>query len=234
MKYFIAIILLFSLWLFAGSFIVETKDTAVFGFSQILLWPKWWIKGLFNPAIKYKAVESLRLENENLKAKIFELNQKQGLAADGDFLIARIHAHYPFNDKSSFSIDLGSDDDIKKNMVVTAGPNILLGKVEEVFSSYSLVKTIFSSDQKLPVRIGERGVEALLSGGSNLKVAMIAKDKKITDGEAVFSASKDYPYGLKIGEAENIQQGLSTGVFQEADVKVPYNFRDLTEVWLRK
>ena len=45
------------------------------------------------------------------------------------------------------SIDLGSDDGVKKGMAATVGGNILLGQVEKVFSNYSLVKTIFTPAQ---------------------------------------------------------------------------------------
>ena len=112
--------------------------------------------------------------------------------------------------------------------------NILLGQVEEVFDNYSLIQTVFSNDWQLPVRIGEEGVEALLNGGANLRVTMITKDKKVSEGQVIFAASKDFPYGMKIGELQNVERGVSTGIFSEATVEVPYNINDVIEVWLHK
>lgn len=226
MRYIVLIIIILSFWLFAGGFITEIKNRATYALSQSLLWPKRLLEG---------EEKALKLENENLKAEIFALKQKYNIQNDNsDLLPAKVHSSYPFNEKNILSINKGSKDGVKMAMPVVVASNILLGKVEDVFDNYSLVKTIFSSDWQLPVRIGEDGIEALLNGGSNPKVNMIIKDKKVTNGQIVFAASKDFPYGIKIGELQNVKQGVATGIFSEADVKVPYSINDITEVWLYK
>ncbi|MFH1759206.1 MAG: rod shape-determining protein MreC [Patescibacteria group bacterium] len=234
MKYFVLIILLLSLWFFAGSFITETKNQATYGLTQVLLWPKWLVQGIFSPAVDFKNMKDLELENENLKAKIFELEQNMPDTEISDYIVAKIYSRSPFNNKNLLSINKGYRDGVAKDMVATVGGNILLGQVEDVFEKYSLVKTIFTNDWKLPVRISSEGVEALLVGGSELKLSMIAEDTEAENSQTVFIASKDFPYGMKIGELINLKQEASATVFKEASVQVPYNFNELTELWLIK
>ena len=115
-------------------------------------------------------------------------------------------------------------------MPITVSDQILVGQVSQVFKNYSLVKTVFSSDWEIPVRIGEKKVPALLIGGPELKLTMIVNDKPIVDGQAVFAAKTDLPYGLKIGEVINVTNDSATGVFKEAGVKLDYDFNDLTDL----
>ena len=66
------------------------------------------------------------------------------------------------------------------------------------------------------------------------KPKSISKDKKLEDGARVFAASKDFPYGLTIGDLEILEPSSSAGVFHEAVVKVPYNLNELSNVQVLK
>lgn len=232
MRYLVAIFLLIILWFFAGSFINEKKNTASFGLRQLVLWPRWWVRGLIRPAQINKELNDLKLENENLKARLFGLTIEKS-AVPVDFIGARVYASHPFNDFSLITINKGSNHGIKPNMIATVGGNILLGRVKKVNNNYSLIKTIHSPDMEIPVRLGEIGAEALLKGGTDLKVTLIVADQKITAGAIVYAASPDFPYGIKIGELQTIRPEEAS-VFQEAGLLTPYNLTTLTEVWLQK
>ena len=171
----------------------------------------------------------LQLENEVLKAQIWDLTDRVKIEK-GKYLVGRIHSSYPFNNKDLLSVDIGENQGVKKFMPATIGGHLLVGQVINVFKNYSLVRTIFSPDWELPVRIGEQKVPALLIGGPNLKLEMISNDQKVNEKEAVFAASKDLPFGLKIGELINTQSDSATGVFKEANVKLGYDINTLTQL----
>jgi len=233
MRYLILIIVIFSLWFFAGSFVNEVKHDSVSSFHKMILWPRWWIQGLVSPALTQQQQESLQLENKGLKARLWQLEKTRS----GDsyrIISAKIHSRYPFNDKSVISINVGEEAGISVDMTVTVKEGLLLGKITKVFPHYSLVETIFNPGWQLPIRVGESEIESLLTGGIDLKVTLLSKDKKLENGDRVFAASKDFPYGLTIGDLEISEAGSSAGVFHEAVVKVPYNLNELSNVQVIK
>ncbi len=171
----------------------------------------------------------LRLENEKLRAEVWELTNNTPVPVR-EVLRGRIHSSYPFNNKNILSVDIGEAQGVKPEMPATIDGHTIIGQVSEVFKNYSLVKTIFSPDWDLPVRLGRRRVPALLQGGPSPKLKMISQDKKVEEGEVIFAASQDLPYGLKVGEVTAIESDEATGVFKGASVKLGYEINDLTEL----
>lgn len=234
MRYSIAAFLIIFIWFLAGSFIVETKNAAVFGLNQILLWPRLLVAGLISPAIDDKTIQELILENKNLRAQVFQLKQSLSDADPKKFIAAKIHAVHPLNKDGSFSINVGSSQGARLGMAVTVGGNLLIGRVIKVFTGYSLVKTIFSPDLELPVRIGESGVEALLSGGAEPRINFIIENNMVNKGDIVFAASPDFPFGINIGELGEISREASAEIFHSAPLIIPYRLNNLVDVWLQK
>jgi len=187
--------------------------------------PVWgWING------NASQEQRLILENEGLKAQIKELGIRNNELRDS-YLVTKIYSTYPFNDKHIFTIAMGADQKIVELTPVLAAKNILLGKIVGVFDNYSEVKSIFSPDWQMSVKIGESGIDGLLIGGPNPKVTMIVSDKEISVGEEIYSSGKEFPYGIKIGKVRSVQVGTSS-FFKEALVDLPYDFNNLQEVWL--
>lgn len=176
--------------------------------------------------------ENLRLnqENRDLQAQIAKI-QILGVSPSesGSYLSARVFSTYPFNVKSEITIDAGKDKGVEKSMAVMLGKNILVGQVAAVFDDYGVVRTIFDPNWQLPARIGKEEINALFKGGNEPKAVLIEKDKNIRVGDAVYSASKDFSYGLELGEISEIRE-TSSGVFKEASLKIPFNAGDLREV----
>lgn len=190
--------------------------------------PVWgWING------RVSQEQQLILENESLKAQLAELlvKSEQLKVEDVNYVTAKIYSTYPFNDKHIFTIAAGADQKLSEFMPVLVAKNILLGKILKVFNNYSEVKSIFSPDWQMPVKIGGAGVDGLLIGGPNPKVTMIVSDKEISVGEEVYSTGKEFPHGLKIGKVRSVQVDTSS-FFKEALIDLPYDFNNLQEVWI--
>lgn len=144
-------------------------------------------------------------------------------------LIAKVHSTYPFNHRGFFTIAAGAGHGIEAGMAVTADGNYLLGQVAEVFESESVVRTIFDNNWALSVRIGPSEVDALLATGQEPKITLIDKKSAVSEGEWVYSASRDFPYGLKLGTVRGLRNA-DADQFQEADLDLPYRLNEIKEV----
>lgn len=166
----------------------------------------------------------LKQEIENLKAGIVS-GVKCQVPGNGH-LMAKIFSTYPFNIKNTITLNVGAEQGVIEGMAVTVGENILLGRIVEIFEEKSVARTLFDPQWQIPVRIGGEEIDALLTGGLEPKITLLEKSQLIKTGDAVYSASADFPYGLKIGEIAEIKE-TSSGVFKEATLKIFYNISDL-------
>lgn len=177
----------------------------------------------------------LKLQNENLKAQL--QRAKDGIVAPVDSpeqrpqVEARIFSTYPFNMKDTVTIDRGSDDGIVATMIATVSDSILLGQVIGVEKHSAVVRTIFDSRWQLPVKIGPDHINGLFEGGNDPKVILVEKPVKVGDG--VFSAAKEFPMGIKIGEIKEVKEDAS-GIFKEATIRTPYAIGDISAVYLSR
>lgn len=173
-------------------------------------------------------LSKLQLENQDLRAKalVLRLGAKN---YSGKLIPAKIFATYPFNDKGSITIALGKNDGIQLGAVILATPNIFLGQVSSIGPDWSEVRTVFDATHNIAVRVGARGVPALLSGGSGATLGMIDKSRPVYMGDDIYVAARGIPYGLEIGTLGEIRE-LGGGAFKEADVVLPYSLGDLDQV----
>jgi len=178
----------------------------------------------------FDEVLRLKQENENLRAQIQLLKfNGQNSILNTNFITAKVFSTYPFNIKNIITINAGEKQGIKKSMVATVGENILLGQVTDVFENFSVIQTIFDPAWQLPVRIGKEEINGLFKAGNEPKVILIEKEKQIQTDDIVYSASQEFPYGLKIGEVAEIKE-TAAGVFKEAVLKMPFNVGELREI----
>ena len=177
----------------------------------------------------------LKLQNENLKAQLQRASEESNGAVtatgSADRTEARVFSTYPFNMKDVVSVDRGADEGVAKNMVATVADSILFGQVVGVDRHSSVIRTIFDSHWQLPVRIGPDNINGLFQGGNDPKVVLVEKPIKVGDG--VFSAAKEFPMGIKIGEIKEVKEGEG-GIFKEATIRTPYAMGELQTVYLQR
>jgi len=203
------------------------------------------IKDLFSSSLNNKnEIESLKLENDSLKTELYiaeNLSGKEINEGKWEYFYTKIFSSYPFNDQNLISISNGEISGIKKNQTVVAAPGILLGQVIKVSKNTALVRTIFDKDFIAAVKIGLPGqgeirIDALLKGGIPPTLEMIEKSKNIKNGEIVYNADQNYPYGFKLGEVQMIEtENTDTaGLFKKVFLKTDYNLTSLEEVLVIK
>lgn len=190
------------------------------------------IRGLLSSGELARDAARLALEAESLRAELRARALRGGASEEGGRRTyrAKIYSDYPLNNRAAVIIAAGSAAGIRPSLPVTVGGDfVFFGQVVEARERMSVVRTVADPGWEMPVRIGETEADALLTGGREPRLTLIAKDAKIASGEAVYTAGRDVPYGLTVGTVANIRVD-PTAAFYEADLVLPYRFSDLRDV----
>lgn len=186
------------------------------------------IKGQMNDYDEMKA------QNERLKEM---LDYKQKNTAQ-ELKVATIIGKNPGNWFDVFTIDLGINDGIAKDMPVITADG-LVGRVEEVGLNWAKVMAVIDGRSNVP-SIMERTREYGVVKGSisqdsldaSLYINYLPLDSDVIEGDKVLTSGLDgiYPKGLLVGTVESASQAGSTGV--NVKIKAAVDFRRLEEVFV--
>ncbi|MBM3257398.1 MAG: hypothetical protein FJY98_03710 [Candidatus Liptonbacteria bacterium] len=135
--------------------------------------------------------------------------------------VAEVYSEYPFGLKSELLVNVGKEKGVLVGQPVLFR-GIFIGRVTKVFPHFSLVETLFDVRTKYPVRVGKKGVDALLVGGGEPRLTLVSNDAVFEPGEAVYAAIPSLPYGMPIG-AVGTMSVARDGLFKEAQMIFPFN-----------
>jgi rod shape-determining protein MreC len=180
------------------------------------------------------AGEQLLAENESLAAKLSMLTTVSDELPHRtpNTILAMVYSDYPFNFKDEITVDAGSADGVVAGDAVLFGGN-LVGFVSGLSAHRSVVRTIFDPDFKLQVRIGTKGYDALLAGGSYPMAESIVKTATIVAGDVVYSAAPGAPYAVPVGTVENVSPAPDN-LFAQATLSLPYHESEMQVVEIVK
>jgi cell shape-determining protein MreC len=177
----------------------------------------------------FSTVNKISAEDMNSK---FEASCAVLPEVKGKFVGGNIFSRYPMNLKDRLLVDVGSADGVKFGGAAVSD-GILIGKVVGVSADTSIVQTVFDSNFSLAVRIGKLRGDALLKGGVEPRLTLIPKASSLAAGDAVFSASEDFQYGLPLGVV-GVVSLTAQNVFSEASLILSYSPADLRYLFLEK
>jgi rod shape-determining protein MreC len=119
-------------------------------------------------------------------------------------------------------INKGGADQIKKDDWVITPEHHLIGKIETVYSHYSIVKTIFDERLRVSASLGSLGSEGLFgfaNGAFTVSLISLPIDKSIANTIAYTSGNDGlFPKGLILGQAISITQ-TSPSSLQTVSIK---------------
>lgn len=216
------------IFLFSGA-LGRGRKTASFFLGRIIGAPISFVRGIFGGTGSDLA--ALERENERLRAEILKLKSDPARLEAGPYaaVAAKVFSAYPFNNHSLLAVNAGSRQGVRVFSPVVVGEQFLFGQVIEVSERQSIVRTVFDPDWKLPVRVGEKGRDALFSGGRVPRLELIPKEQEVAAGDVVFSAGRDIPYGLMLGTVSGLKES-SDSAFKEAEVELPFSLPAVREV----
>ncbi len=177
-------------------------------------------------------ISSLEIENAGLRAYVRGFSATSTAFMARDRVRAYVYASYPFGNTQSLEVNLGSADGVRVGMPAVIGDGILAGQVTKVSLRTSSVRLVGSSDWQISVRIGREKIAGLLTGGPVPSLHMISADKRIVVSDVVITADRSLPYGLTVGVVGAVIPKEVGAVFQSANLTLPYEPRDLTELFI--
>ena len=178
--------------------------------------------------VKYNNYDSvmlntLKIENDNLRKKVIDLETGLNLKSNGDFIISRVLIRdiYKFYDEiiiDSNNVSLGDA------VIIEEG---LIGIVSDIRNDKSIV-ALLTSDVNVSVSIN--GVYGVLQNGV---VSMLDKYSKINVGDKVYTSGLTLvPGGIYVGKVVSVDE-TSDGLGLVAKVKIISN-NDLNYVGIAR
>lgn len=171
-----------------------------------------------------------------------QLNMKESLS-QYDMVAANVVVRDADSWDNQFTIDLGSDDGIEKDMIVLSSKGVV-GKISEVSKLTSKVKLLTSEDRQNNVAVkvsisGTESSEGILQSYDATRGAFVIHvfdgNNKIKEDMQVITSGKGgvYPSGLLIGTVNTIEE-LSNSIGKTIYVKPAADFQNFDYVQVIK
>jgi rod shape-determining protein MreC len=176
----------------------------------------------------------LTTENDALRAQLAQLAvvEAQLPTSTAGEVRAMVYSRYPMNFRNELLVNAGSNSGVAVGAAVVF-QGMLIGQVKAVFPDSAVVQTIFDDTLKMPVRIGGKGVDGLLQGGSYPAVGSITASAAILSGDIVASAAPGVPYGLPIARVIATSTSADS-LFQQVTLNFPYDINNIETVFILK
>ena len=185
------------------------------------------------PAMSPDSV-SLAAQNQTLAAQLAELQviQQQIPVIAPNTVRAMVYSRYPLNYKGELLVEAGANEGIVAGKAVLF-QGVLVGVVQKVFPDSALVTTVFDPSFKMPVRIGNAGIDALYQGGTNPQALSIDKKAKVSVGDIVVAAGSGIPYGVPIAQVAGLSASPNS-LFNQATLTFAYDINSIQTVVIEK
>ena len=176
------------------------------------------------------------IKEENLRlTELLEMKETNKIIKNLKF--ARVIFRDVNNINSKFYIDLGSQDGIERNMIVIYN-DFLVGRISEVFESYSIVTMITDSKARVSVKSSNNllGIsEGSDSGKNEMYFLPSTFEESLEEGEEIITSgiSDIYPEGLKVGKIEEINKS-ENNIFKSIKIRPEFQSKNLKEVMVYK
>jgi len=259
---FVALFLVLLCFISLSFFQKELKNT-FFKISepiQKFLWQKGnEISDFFRAILKSKDLEKeltvAQLRNQELLAEIAKLKELRkeneilrdaleiGLQKDFELILANVISKDSFED--SIIIDSGLKEGILKDFPVITQQKVLLGRVSEVYESFSEVSLISNKEMSFSAKIQEpvlneneeKEIKGIIRGRGNLKLSfeLALKKAEIEKDDILITdvLGGVFPEGLLIGKVLEIEK-LDIEPFQKANLVPLFELKKIDKVFLIK
>lgn len=177
-------------------------------------------------------LRDVKNENDDLREEI-KLAPRDDYKLESAMIIGRDLGGRP----EFVYINKGSSQGIEKQMAVTQGEGVLVGRVVEIYPVTSKIEFLTSPDSKINAEIVESGAKGIVNGryGTSVIMDMIPQTVEVKRGDTVITSGLDriLPRGLLIGYAQE-PNPTSDQLFQRASLVLPVKFDSIKVVWVVK
>ena len=175
--------------------------------------------------VRFKETEA---ENENLRQllRFTQSNPHQ------EYRAAEVIGRDPSNFFSYLTLDVGSDQGIKRGMPVVTDRG-LVGRITEVSFTSSKVLLIIDARSSVNALVQRSRASGVVEGvlGGALVMKYISQDQQISVGDVVLTSGlgSNFPKGMVIGQMTAVHQ-QDIEMFQQAQVRPTVDFSRLERV----
>ena len=182
-----------------------------------------------------KENQSLRQENERLKAEVASLRETEGELNDlrqllnvrgnrpGDsFVEAHVFAQEPSNQKRRIAIDRGTSDGVQEGMIVLTRQGSLVGSVTRALADVAWITLISDQSSAVSAAIQNSGAQGVVAGSldGTLTMEFVSETADVKEGDLVVSSGVGghHPPGELIGQVTKVQR-TAQELFQSVQVQ---------------
>lgn len=188
---------------------------------------------------QYKQSQLQLAEMEELRRENARYRELLGRAEEDpaqDYVLARVIAMNPGNWFSSFSIDVGSAEGIKKDDVVLTADG-LVGRVTQVYTGYATVMSIIDGRSAVSGLIERTRDNGMVRGNLSIaqqdelcRMVYLPSSAELQFGDRVLTSGLDgiFPKGLLIGTVRDVSREEATERYVVVNPSV--DFQRLEEV----
>ena len=191
--------------------------------------------------LSFISKEELMLENKYLKEKIKQSNlfklKSEKLEIENNILRKELSLLPPALENYVFvKITADTQTRYNKTVIINAGKNMdirkgdaaltskgLIGSVFDVYEKYSRILLISDINSKIPVRVGENNIKAIISGNNTTKIDLLYLKENLSfnDNDLVYTS----------GDGGYFNPGIPVGVIKKENNSVYINLlNDLSQV----
>lgn len=197
------------------------------------------IKGLseenqrFLNGIKAKNAQIALLKEQEKENEV--LREALGMGLPEEFKLVLAEVIGKEIDRDFILIDKGSLEGISPGLAVITQNKVLLGRVDQVFSSFSRVMLISSPESSFSAKIQEKEIAGVLKGGGRLRLSLslVPQEEEIEIGDRVVTTSLGgiFPKGFWVGEISRIEKS-DLAPFQRAEIRPAFDLKKLEMIFL--
>ena len=170
----------------------------------------------------------LRKENETLRGALQIGLQK-------DFQLALVEIISKDIGQESILINQGSGDGLSLGMPVVTQERVLLGRISEVFESFSRVTLISNKESSFDAKVSGNDTTGVArgQGNSKIKFELVPQDKPLKVDDLVVSSSLGgiYPEGLLAGTVKKVERN-DVSPFYQAEILPLFDIRGSAAVFV--
>lgn len=187
---------------------------------------------LKDKALKYDALEK---ENDRLRGMLNFKNQREEYKYIGCDIIGKSGNNW----LDGFVINRGTDDGIKKRMVVITGEG-LVGQVTSVGNNWSIVQSLVNENIAVAGLVNStRECDGVVKGYRDINDKLLAKlyylplDSQVKKGDIILTSGLGclYPKGIKIGTVIDTEEDKGK-LIKNAVIEPSVDFNKLEELFI--
>ena len=174
------------------------------------------------------SLAELKKENETLREALQVGLQK-------DFRLAFVGVIGKDIGQESILINQGAGDGLSVGMPVVTQQKILVGRISEVFESFSRVTLISSKESAFDAKVSGTDITGVARGQGNSKIEfdLVPQDKALQADDLVVSSSLGgiYPEGLLAGVVQKISRN-DVNPFYQAEISPLFDIQKTSAVFV--